>query len=682
MKTSKSLDQFKQMFNLLESILELKLLSTTDFDFLFLKINIYEKTRGGLETIKMLKNTRVSIYNYVAGRKILEHGISTYKDGIPKILGPKVSHALRSKDHSTIRAVLTALMYSRMIDEWKEPDTSTITDEPTYTQEIRSEFRQCLPIILSKLFPNSIERPIWENPHFTTKSSPQGIAMMTLKDEMQDLKDKPEILRAIFKVADGTLEKYFNYLLDHPDKFNHIGKPKASRKGRLRSIGIVKDTEGKSRVIAMADYWTQTALKPLHEKLLNSLRDIKSDVTFGQNIGPFGRSSQTYYSFDLTAATDRLPRFIYEDILEHLFGKELQEAWTTVMIDLPFHWKDSTIKYNTGQPMGMYSSWALLAIGHHAIVQYSAMRMGAYDFGRHFHEYRLLGDDIVIRNDLVAHKYAETLQKLGVQISPQKSLVSKDTFEFAKRLFHAGEEVTGFPIDGWISTCKLKWIDQASIVETAVARGYPFSQLVKQDTLIRLQEFTGKSYDLRRKISRNILTQMVIGKLEENQLKYVGSLWGHRISCVTSGKSFRRYVMMHLSDIALQTYLNSSTDTMARIQALKDFKDDKFMQKYRVAAMVASQSPKKIYPIASVMYEPYVHVLCSSLHQSIERQNNLEDKYTRGGMFFTDFDGYLQFLRKSDLRIPNIYVRDPSRKSERGFKFMATASVRALSLQV
>jgi hypothetical protein len=37
---------------------------------------------------------------------------------------------------------------------------------------------------------------------------------------------------------------------------------------------------------------------------------------------------------------------------------------------------------------------------------------------------------------------------LGIEISPTKTLVSRDTFEFAKRFFFKGTEVTGFPING------------------------------------------------------------------------------------------------------------------------------------------------------------------------------------------------------------------------------------------
>jgi len=57
-----------------------------------------------------------------------------------------------------------------------------------------------------------------------------------------------------------------------------------------------------------------------------------------------------------------------------------------------------------------------------------------------------LGDDIVIRSSLVANSYRAVKLGFGVDISVDKTLVSKDTFEFAKRLFFRGSEVTGFPL--------------------------------------------------------------------------------------------------------------------------------------------------------------------------------------------------------------------------------------------
>jgi len=51
--------------------------------------------------------------------------------------------------------------------------------------------------------------------------------------------------------------------------------------------------------------------------------------------------------------------------------------------------------------MGALSSWAMLALTHHYIVRIAARRVGI----KNFNHYAVLGDDVVICNDLVAHAY-------------------------------------------------------------------------------------------------------------------------------------------------------------------------------------------------------------------------------------------------------------------------------------
>lgn len=89
--------------------------------------------------------------------------------------------------------------------------------------------------------------------------------------------------------------------------------------------------------------------------------------------------------------------------------------------------------------MGALSSWAMLALTHHVIVRIAANRVGIQDFTH----YALLGDDIVIANESVAKSYHYMMTvTLGVEINLSKSLVSKHSFEFAKRLITLDGEVS------------------------------------------------------------------------------------------------------------------------------------------------------------------------------------------------------------------------------------------------
>jgi len=102
------------------------------------------------------------------------------------------------------------------------------------------------------------------------------------------------------------------------------------------------------------------------------LKKVKEDVTYNQNIEPFGSSVHNYYSYDLTAATDRIPIQLYEIMLEHLLDRDYAQAWKRLMIGIPFSYEGSAVSYAAGQPMGMYSSWPLMAMSHHIVVRYAA----------------------------------------------------------------------------------------------------------------------------------------------------------------------------------------------------------------------------------------------------------------------------------------------------------------------
>lgn len=52
--------------------------------------------------------------------------------------------------------------------------------------------------------------------------------------------------------------------------------------GITRKLVYFPDKEGKTRTVAILDYFSQTVLKPLHSYLFNILKGIKQDRTFSQ----------------------------------------------------------------------------------------------------------------------------------------------------------------------------------------------------------------------------------------------------------------------------------------------------------------------------------------------------------------------------------------------------------------
>jgi len=200
--------------------------------------------------------------------------------------------------------------------------------------------------------------------------------------------------------------------------------------GRLHSI---PEPAGKVRVVAIGDYFSQVALKPLHEYIFSLLRLIPTDATFDQQgaVDAFAaQGHQEIFSYDLKAATDLIPSQLYVEVLIPLIGRKGADLWHSLMKDR--EWltpKDfrkeggaSFVKYTRGQPMGLLSSWAALALVHHALVQFAAKQAGEVGW---FTKYLVLGDDVVIADAKVAESYLAVCEHFGITVGLAKSLVSK-----------------------------------------------------------------------------------------------------------------------------------------------------------------------------------------------------------------------------------------------------------------
>jgi len=89
----------------------------------------------------------------------------------------------------------------------------------------------------------------------------------------------------------------------------------------------------------------------------------------------------------------------------------------------------------------------MLALTHHAIVQWAAFRAEVIKPGEWFSDYAVLGDDIVLANERVSFQYLLILKELGVEVGLAKSLEStKGALEFAKRFIVGSVNLSPVPI--------------------------------------------------------------------------------------------------------------------------------------------------------------------------------------------------------------------------------------------
>jgi len=230
----------------------------------------------------------------------------------------------------------------------------------------------------------------------------------------------------------------------------------ASKDPKHSRLSFLSDKGGKTRVVAIIDIWSQSILKPVHDCLNNILRIIPMDGTFDQDeqrnrVKSWSKDSVFISSIDLTACTDRFPGLLQALILWKCNILTFWQAfwWLQVIAKRTFCYKAGGtlkhVRYKVGQPMGALSSWPVMAFSHHILVQWSYK--AAYPQSSNvFEDYALLGDDLVIRDRLVAENYKELISFFGMDWSPSKSFESVGLAEFAKSLFRHGEDLKPFPL--------------------------------------------------------------------------------------------------------------------------------------------------------------------------------------------------------------------------------------------
>lgn len=291
-------------------------------------------------------------------------------------------------------------------------------------------------------------------------SSPNSGASSTkLLDDVAGVIKDEKLLNSIMLLSRHFKGfKHFSYLLETLMTNVKIDPDFMKRKIHSRLFHFTAPG-GKARMIANVDWVTQTALSGVHYMLFALLKRIPSDHTFEHKKGieylmnnP-NNIGKNYYSIDLSAATDRMPRLIQAKILQNLFyslgfeGSLIAEHWLTV-IDREYSCENSTInngkptRYAVGQGMGLFSSWSVMALTHHYIVN----EICNIDKTR----YSLVGDDLVIcgtRDEF--EMYLNTMKKIGLNVNIHKTLISENTvnptIEFARNFVIDGHLIDVIP---------------------------------------------------------------------------------------------------------------------------------------------------------------------------------------------------------------------------------------------
>nr|QDH90379.1 MAG: RNA-dependent RNA polymerase [Mitovirus sp.] len=481
-------------------------------------IRVLTRKNGQAFTVLYLKESVRIVYLYLAGVKSLSSQgppFVSLSGSLPVIIPARLRGEIRSGHRVLTMSVLTLLSVYRGLISPPKLKLNSITDPFTGSVDDFVGFQIYVPQFLALLPKFRLRKPtIW----LSTSVGPHGLmgSVSAIRDAAALLSRSNRPLLATWKsLSEGLYGKRATYLIIammgwcaicHTALYP-VWRSLEGTTSWLSRLHHIEEAAGKVRVVAILDYWSQLILKPIHKAVFNILRVIPNDGTFDQesavlqfreklnSMQTVSGEMPTAYSYDLSSATDRIPVHFYHVLLGELLGFDLATRWKSLLLhrnwwDREHTWsEDEGFKpssawiprqYLVGQPMGAYSSWALLALAHHAIVQYAAHLEGGEGW---FDGYIIVGDDVVILDDNVARKYLEIVTGFGVEISAAKSIISKNgVFEFCKRLNGPRGDLTGIPL-GLIHQAMEAPLDSAPFFRHLLNRGFSLLPIAVNRTL-------------------------------------------------------------------------------------------------------------------------------------------------------------------------------------------------------
>lgn len=452
-----------------------------------------KRTRGMKETIQYNKDNRIKFLKFIFNG--MEFRGLDFK--FPKAIKP-IAIVCKELGTDALRASLSVLYMPRAFRLEPTPSFSTIEKAPGYLgdpSKLRKNMvRFLIEIGMNPKFFGNIPRKVrFKSYHHSTRSGPNGPGLWS---SIQDFMSLPHSLKIRIGILGGDeLSLRMDYMEsltknDAVKKFFNVGESRCYRK-----LALLSDKEGKTREVAIADYWSQTCLKPLHTYQSSILKRIKGDCTHNQSklINTLQADpGHMYHSIDLTSATDRFPIDIQKEMLSIYTNRTYADAWKGIMVDYPFDSCKGKINYLTGNPMGFYSSFTSFALAHHFFV-WLACRRSNYQFSRL--PYMLLGDDIVIGNDKVAREYKQLLSEWDIPFQPSKTYTSPYGFEFAKQIRYKGFNISPLSLSSFYNNRRNYTLCISFLVEELKAKGWNVERNIWVDSYMRrIQKFSSRRY--------------------------------------------------------------------------------------------------------------------------------------------------------------------------------------------
>jgi len=464
------------------------------------------KNHGAAFTIKWLKACHMTVQ-----RKLSSCPCESLRDvepnlplprlinGLPSFIGTMDRKMIREGHPGTIRLWLSILSIYRILSGPLSPKLNTITDKYNGDHDIIKRIIMVSKDVYNfnvkeKVIPSFISKNLASNDiHKSLSAGPNGpVAATQVITDAIAMAKYPEIYNpfvsyckltksVIIEMLDHSINFSYDMIVNHGTDWIKRSSKISFDDIALGKLSFKEEAAGKLRIFAICDIWTQSLFKPLHDELFAFLKGLPNDGTFDQDAS-FARALEKAqvnncgYSVDLSSATDRLPIDLQVGILDFMSGLPIGNLWKEILVLRPYMVRENKyikdidyVHYNTGQPMGCLSSWAMLAVTHHFILQTCAFHV--YGTRRWFSNYEILGDDLVIFDKAIYLEYCRLMDLLNVGVNPSKSLVSEgvSAIEFAKRTGVNGKDVSGLSFKQFIAEDSV--MGRMNLVLSASKRG-------------------------------------------------------------------------------------------------------------------------------------------------------------------------------------------------------------------
>jgi hypothetical protein len=256
---------------------------------------------------------------------------TTSKDGYPSALIPfKIKEFTISTDKELMYYASITQFYLGQKTHKCVPDFSSIEGYADDTNEsLLKEFRSFLKRDkLVRRLKRKVQLSVTHDVRLTSAQGIYGESFYSIPQERKVLRSHP-LTSALYRLNTRMGRNFLSDLM-FDDQFDTKIPP--PRNTTLRRVSILREPGNKIRYITIGDFFSQNSLLPIHNHVMELLRNIDEDCTYASSEGCehlrqlMKQDRKPYFTcFDLQNFTDMLPLSLQRVVLEEFVGSNTTE---------------------------------------------------------------------------------------------------------------------------------------------------------------------------------------------------------------------------------------------------------------------------------------------------------------------------------------------------------------------